>query len=55
MYGSPKYSGKQTHAPAPFRSLHTAFAPHGEGLHGFLGPSVGVGTEIESSKKCKRY
>jgi hypothetical protein len=23
--------------------LHTALAPHGDGLQGFLGPSVGAG------------
>jgi len=43
VYGSPKYSGRHTQEPAPLRSLHTALAPHGDGLHGFLGPSVGVG------------
>lgn len=34
-YGLPIYSGKQEHEPAPFRSLQTAFAPHGDGEHGF--------------------
>lgn len=33
-YGSPKYSGKQEQDPAPWRSLQTALAPQGEGLHG---------------------
>lgn len=33
-YGSPKYSGKHLQAPAPFLSVHLAFAPHGDGLHG---------------------
>lgn len=42
VYGSPKYSGRQVHDPAPFLSLHKAFAPHGEGLQGILGPSVGA-------------
>jgi hypothetical protein len=42
VYGSPKYSGKQEQDPAPLRSLHIAFAPHGEGLQGCLGPSVGT-------------
>jgi len=28
--------------PAPLRSLHTAFAPHGDGLQGIFGPSVGT-------------
>lgn len=28
--------------PAPLRSLHTAFAPQGDGLHGIFGPSVGT-------------
>lgn len=36
-YGSPKYSGMHEQEPAPFDSLHTAFAPHGEGLQGFTG------------------
>lgn len=52
VYGSPKYSGKHTQAPAPLRSLHIAFAPQGEGLHGSKGPSVGVGTEIKIKQKC---
>jgi hypothetical protein len=43
VYGSPKYSGRHMQDPAPFLSLHTALAPHGDGLQGFLGPSVGVG------------
>jgi len=30
------------HEPAPFFSRQTAFAPHGDGLHGSLGPSVGA-------------
>jgi len=42
VYGSPKYSGKQEHEPAPLRSLHIAFAPHGDGLHGIFGPSTGT-------------
>lgn len=42
VYGSPKYSGRQTQEPALFFSLHIALAPHGDGLHGSLGPSVGV-------------
>lgn len=33
-YGSPKYPGGQMQAPAPFRSLHSAFGPHGDGKHG---------------------
>lgn len=41
VYGSPKYSGKQEQEPAPFRSLHMALAPQGDGLQGILGPSVG--------------
>jgi len=36
-YGSPKYSGIHEQEPAPFDSLHTAFAPHGEGLQGVTG------------------
>lgn len=36
VYGSPKYSGKHVQEPAPFCSLHIAFAPHGEGLQGLL-------------------
>lgn len=40
VYGSPVYSGKQVHDPAPLRSLHTAFAPHGDGLQGFRGAST---------------
>lgn len=31
------YSGRQTQAPAPFCSLHSAFAPHGEGTQGVEG------------------
>lgn len=42
VYGSPKYSGRQEQDPAPLRSLHTAFAPQGEGLQGIRGPSVGA-------------
>lgn len=45
-YGSPKYSGKQVQDPAPLRSLQTALAPHGDGLHGFLGTSTGSITAI---------
>lgn len=30
VYGSPWYSGRHVHIP----SLHCAFGPHGEGLHG---------------------
>jgi len=41
VYGSPKYSGRQTQEPAPFFSRQIALAPHGDGLHGSLGPSVG--------------
>jgi len=33
-YGFPMYSGKHLHAPAPFLSWHTAFAPQGDGVHG---------------------
>lgn len=44
VYGSPKYSGRQAHEPAPFLSLHIALAPHGDGLHGVRGLSVVVGT-----------
>lgn len=39
VYGSPKYSGKQEQEPTPLRSLQSAFAPHGDGLHGFGGGS----------------
>lgn len=41
VYGSPWYSGKHTQEPAPFRSLHTAFAPHGDGLQGSRSSSIG--------------
>lgn len=34
LYGSPKYSGMHLHAPAPFFSIQSAFAPHGFGEHG---------------------
>ena len=44
VYGSPKYSGKHTHEPAPLRSLQTAFAPQGDGLQGLRGSS-GIGAE----------
>lgn len=43
-YGSPKYSGKHVQEPAPLRSLQIALAPHGDGLQGSRGPSVGTGT-----------
>lgn len=32
LYGSPWYSGKQVQTP----SLHCAFGPHGDGLHGSI-------------------
>lgn len=35
VYGSPKYSERHAHEPTPFRSLQMAFAPHGDGWHGF--------------------
>lgn len=47
-YGLPIYSGKQMQDPAPFCSLHIAFTPHGDGIHGFI-YSWGIG----SSKKVK--
>lgn len=43
VYGSPKYSGKQEHEPILFCSLQMAFAPHGEGLHGFISTSSWLG------------
>lgn len=48
VYGSPKYSGKHEHDPAPLRSLHTALLPQGDGLHGSIGISC-MGT-VESVK-----
>jgi len=42
VYGSPKYWGWQEQDPAPFRSLHMALEPHGEGSHGRLGASTGL-------------
>lgn len=33
-YGLPIYSGKHVQEPAPFCSLHMAFAPQGDGTHG---------------------
>lgn len=30
----------QIHEPAPLRSLHMAFDPHGDGLQGFRGKSI---------------
>lgn len=45
VYGSPKYSGKQRQEPAPLRSLQTAFAPHGDGEHGFTS-SLNGGTKF---------
>lgn len=44
-YGSPKYSGKQEHDPAPFLSLHMALVPQGEGSQGFGGLSVAGGAK----------
>lgn len=38
-YGSPKYSGKQEHEPAPLCSLQIALTPQGFGLHGIGGGS----------------
>lgn len=37
----------QEHEPAPLRSLQMAFAPQGEGLHGFEGCSVGWTEEFK--------
>lgn len=50
VYGSPKYSGRHEQEPAPFRSLHIALAPHGDGLQGFNGRSV-TGAEKENVRK----
>lgn len=36
-YGFPKYPVMHIHAPAPSCSLHSAFAPQGDGVHGFIG------------------
>lgn len=36
-YGLPIYSGRHVHDPAPFCSLHTAFEPQGDGMHGVSG------------------
>lgn len=46
IYGSPIYSGRHVHDPAPFLSLHTAFAPQGDGLQGVRGCSVVIGSAI---------
>lgn len=56
MYGSPKYSDRHAHEPTPFRSLQTAFAPHGEGSHGFTSTlSFTGGTlKIDYDVKMKR-
>lgn len=48
-YGSPLYSGKQLHEPALLRSLQTAFAPHGDGLHGSR-----ISGSIETINKYQR-
>lgn len=40
-YGSPKYSGRHVHEPAPLRSLQIALTPQGDGLHGFR-VSIGI-------------
>ena len=45
-YGSPVYSGRHVHEPAPLRSLQTAFAPQGDGLQGSRGASTGSVAEI---------
>lgn len=37
VYGSPKNSGRHVQDPALFCSWQTAFVPHGDGLHGFIG------------------
>ena len=50
LYGSPKYSGKHAHDPAPFLSLHTALAPQGDGLHGLVGLSV-----TGAAKRYEKY
>jgi len=53
VYGSPEYSGKHVHDPAPLRSLHTAFAPHGDGLQGSGGASTAViATRVMSLLYC---
>lgn len=44
-YGFPIYSGRHTHDPAPFCSLHNALTPHGDGTHGFI-YSWGMGSSI---------
>lgn len=54
LYGSPEYSGKHVHDPAPFLSLHIAFGPHGEGLHGSLGNSGCIAT-IQMIKYVKKF
>jgi len=38
-YGLPWYSSIHLQAAAPFRSIHSAFGPHGDGWHGFGGSS----------------
>lgn len=60
VYGSPKYSGKQTQDPAPFRSLQIAFAPHGDGIQGVSGRCVTGAVKFEmkrrrNEKVKKRY
>jgi len=49
-YGFPLYSGKQLHEPAPLYSLHIAFIPQGEGMHGFRGSWYNGSTIIIISK-----
>ena len=38
--GGPIYPGTQEQASWPFKTWHTAFAPHGDGWHGIGGLSV---------------
>lgn len=42
IYGSPKYSGRQEHEPAPTSSRQTAFTPQGDGEQGCAGSSYTI-------------
>lgn len=43
--GEPVYSGKQEQDGEPFISLHWAFGPQGDGMHGLSGSTTGSATK----------
>lgn len=49
--GVPLYSGKHEQEGASLTTLHCAFGPQGEGLHGFKGIDGGSSSEKETNNK----